>query len=135
MRKIPRNCKVANVLVGECNSLSEEIVILIRLQNPFVVGQFSEVAINTKYLFILLGPKGNMVKYLEIGKCMCTLFADEVGNLFQQTNDLIGNVLLLSLNNTKKKLFQHDMFDAESKIDVVRGKFVSFIKDLRFVPY
>lgn len=78
MKKIPRNCKVANALVGEMDSLSEEIVALIRLQHPFVVGQFTEVSLSTKYIFILLGPKGNMTKYLEIAKCMCTLFADEV---------------------------------------------------------
>lgn len=79
MKKMPRNCKVANVLVGEVSSLSEEINVLIRLQNPFIVGQLSEVSLNTKYIFILLGPKGHMAKYTAIGKCMCTLFADQVG--------------------------------------------------------
>jgi len=78
MKKMPRNCKVANVLVGELESLSEEIVALVRLQNPFIVGHFSEVSLNTKYIFLYLGPKGNMSKYQEVGKCISTLFADDV---------------------------------------------------------
>ena len=78
MKKMPRNCKVANVLVGEVSSVSEEITILIRLQNPFIIGQLAEVSLNTKYIFILLGPKGHIDKYTAIGKCMGTLFADQV---------------------------------------------------------
>ena len=66
------------MLIGEVDHLAEEIVALVRLQNPFIVDNFTEVALNTKYLFIYLGPKGNMAKYSEIGKCMSTLFSDEV---------------------------------------------------------
>lgn len=78
MKILPRNCKVANVLVGEIGSLSEEIVALVRLQHPFIVGNLSEVPLNSKYIFILLGPKGNLSKYSQVGKCMSTLFSDDV---------------------------------------------------------
>lgn len=78
MLKIPRNTKAANVLIGEVDYLKEEIAVLVRLTNPFVLGRFTEVTILTKYVFLYLGPKGNMIKYDEIGKCISTLFSDEV---------------------------------------------------------
>lgn len=65
--------------MGEVEELSEEVAALIRLQHPFVVNRFTEVSLNTKYVFVLLGPKGNMSKYVEIGRCMATLLSDDVG--------------------------------------------------------
>jgi hypothetical protein len=83
LTKIPLGTKTVNVLVGEVDFLDEqdeEIMCLIRLQKPFVLGKLSEIPIATKFLFVLLGPRkrGNMIKYRQIGKSLITLMSDEV---------------------------------------------------------
>ena len=69
---------MANILIGEVDYLQEEICVLVRLDKPIVLNKLSEIPISTKFLFILLGPKDNMIKYREIGKSVITLLSDEV---------------------------------------------------------
>ena len=77
-KKIPAGAKAANILIGECDYLVEEVVALIQLETPILVENLSEVLVPTKYLFIALCPKGNIIKMRELGKCMGSLFSDEV---------------------------------------------------------
>lgn len=43
-----------------------------------MLGNLTEVPIPTRFLFILLGPKGNHDRYHEVGRAIATLMADEV---------------------------------------------------------
>ena len=78
MKKIPPKSEVSHVLIGEVDYLDEEITALVRLNRSMVIDNFAEVPLPTKFIFIHLGPVGNMVKYREIGKCIGTLCSDEV---------------------------------------------------------
>ncbi len=72
--------KAVNILIGEVDYLNSEdeiVVGLIRYTQPIML-YLTEVPIQSKYLFVLIGPKGNMIEYREIGRCVSTLFSDEV---------------------------------------------------------
>ena len=58
LKKIPSGSKTANLLIGEVDYLLEEIVALVQLAQPILLSNFTEVGVQTKFLFIALGPKG-----------------------------------------------------------------------------
>ncbi len=58
LKKIQSGSKTANILIGEVDYLSEEIVALVQLAQPILLGNLTEVRVQTKFLFIALGPKG-----------------------------------------------------------------------------
>ena len=41
-------------------------------------GDLTEVPVPTRFIFILLGPQGNQMRYHEIGRSIATLMSDEV---------------------------------------------------------
>lgn len=79
LKKIPHGCKTANILIGEVDFLGpdQQITVLIRLSTPVIL-KFTEIVLPSKFIFIHLGEKGNMIRHREIGKCISTLFSDEV---------------------------------------------------------
>jgi hypothetical protein len=84
MKKIPQNAEASNVLVGEVDFLESHFSVFIRLTKAVVLGDFTEVPVPTRFIFIILGPKGNITKYHEIGRSISTLMSDEVNNFFYQ---------------------------------------------------
>lgn len=78
MKKIPPGSEASNVLVGEVDFLTHSIIAFVRLQKGQLLGDLTEVPIPTRFLFILLGPKGNCDRYHEIGRSIATLMSDEV---------------------------------------------------------
>lgn len=78
MKKIPEGAEAANILVGEVDFLDYQFSIFIRLSKSVVLGDLTEVPVPTKFIFILLGPKGNLQRYREIGRSIATLISDEV---------------------------------------------------------
>lgn len=78
MKKLPPGSEASNVLVGEVDFLSHTIIAFVRLQNAQFLGDLTEVPIPTRFLFLLLGPKGQHTRYHEIGRAIATLMADEV---------------------------------------------------------
>ena len=78
MKKIPPGSEASNVLVGEVDFLSHPIIAFVRLANSQVLGDLTEIPIPTRFLFILLGPKGNQERFHEIGRSIATLMSDEV---------------------------------------------------------
>lgn len=78
MRKIPLGAEASNVLVGEVDFLDHQFTAFVRLSKAVVLGDFTEVPVPTRFLFIILGPKGNISKYHEIGRSISTLMSDEV---------------------------------------------------------
>lgn len=78
MKKLPPGSEASNVLVGEVDFLSHTIIAFVRLADAVLLGDLTEVPIPTRFLFILLGPKGCQNRYHEIGRAIATLMADEV---------------------------------------------------------
>ncbi|XP_076313062.1 electroneutral sodium bicarbonate exchanger 1-like isoform X12 [Tachypleus tridentatus] len=78
MKKIPPGSEASNILVGEVDFLDRAIIAFIRLKNGIHLGDLTEVPVPTRFLFILLGPSGNLPRYHEIGRAMATLLSDEV---------------------------------------------------------
>uniref|UniRef100_H3CPW1 Anion exchange protein n=1 Tax=Tetraodon nigroviridis TaxID=99883 RepID=H3CPW1_TETNG len=78
MKKLPRDAEASNVLVGEVDFLENPFVAFVRLQQAVMLGALTEVPVPTRFLFILLGPKGKAKSYHEIGRSIATLMSDEV---------------------------------------------------------
>lgn len=78
MKKIPVGAEASNVLVGEIDCLEHQFTAFIRLNKSCLLGDFTEVPIPTRFLFIILGPKGNISKYHEIGRSISTLMSDDL---------------------------------------------------------
>ncbi|CAF1065828.1 unnamed protein product, partial [Brachionus calyciflorus] len=78
MRKIPESTEAANVLIGELDFLDYQFSIFIRLSKPVVLGDLTEISLASRFLFILLGPKGNLDRYREIGRSAAALISDEI---------------------------------------------------------
>ncbi|XP_051907121.1 electrogenic sodium bicarbonate cotransporter 1-like isoform X2 [Hippocampus zosterae] len=78
MKKLPRDAEASNVLVGEVDFLETPFVAFVRLQHAVMLGALTEVPVPTRFLFVLLGPKGQAKSYHEIGRAIATLMSDEV---------------------------------------------------------
>ncbi|NWI91078.1 S4A4 protein, partial [Pitta sordida] len=78
--KVPLGSEAAHVAVGEVEFLQKPFTAFIRLRNGVALGSLAEVALPSRFLFILLGPP-KMKAYNEVGRAMATLLTDE---LFQR---------------------------------------------------
>lgn len=78
MKKIPPGSQASNILVGEVDFLERPVTAFVRLAAAVPLGDLTEVPVPTRFLFILLGPQGNMVRYHEIGRAIAILMSDEV---------------------------------------------------------
>ena len=57
MKKLPSDAEVTNVLVGGVDFLDKPISALVRLSNASILGDFTEVPVASRFVFVLLGPK------------------------------------------------------------------------------
>ncbi|XP_078263829.1 electrogenic sodium bicarbonate cotransporter 1-like isoform X4 [Rhinoraja longicauda] len=78
MKKLPRDAEASNVLVGEVDFLETPFIAFVRLQQAVMLGALTEVPVPTRFLFVLLGPKGKAKSYHEIGRAIGTLMSDEL---------------------------------------------------------
>ncbi|XP_043530408.1 electrogenic sodium bicarbonate cotransporter 1-like isoform X4 [Chiloscyllium plagiosum] len=78
MKKLPRDAEASNVLVGEVDFLDIPFIAFVRLQQAVMLGALTEVPVPTRFLFVLLGPKGKAKSYHEIGRAIATLMSDEL---------------------------------------------------------
>ncbi|KAG8593279.1 hypothetical protein GDO81_000781 [Engystomops pustulosus] len=78
MKKLPRDAEASNVLVGEVDFLDNPFIAFVRLKDAVMFGALTEVPVPTRFLFILLGPKGKAKSYHEIGRSIATLMSDEI---------------------------------------------------------
>lgn len=78
MKKIPPGAEAANILVGELEFLDRTISAFVRLNQAVILGDLTEVPVPSRFIFILLGPQGNIARYHEIGRVIATLLSDEV---------------------------------------------------------
>jgi sodium bicarbonate cotransporter 5 len=81
-KKLPKNCEAANILVGQVDFLTDVVMAFCRLETPSVMADLTEVAIATRFVFVILGPKtapGNAIwEYSELGRAMAALLNDKV---------------------------------------------------------
>lgn len=56
MKKLPPGAEVTNVLVGELDFLEKPISAFVRLSNAAILGDFTEVLLPSRFVFVLLGP-------------------------------------------------------------------------------
>jgi sodium bicarbonate transporter 10 len=70
--------EATSVLVGEVDFLSHHITVFARLKTAQILGDLTEVPVPTRFVFILLGPKGHGSQFKEMGRAISTLMADEI---------------------------------------------------------
>ncbi|CAL8328101.1 unnamed protein product [Boreogadus saida] len=96
MKKIPRDAEASNVLIGEVDFLEKPFVAFVRLAQATTLGGLTEVPVPTRFLFILLGPRGKTKAYNEIGRAIATLMVDDlfsdVAYKARDREDLIAGV-------------------------------------------
>uniref|UniRef100_A0A663EL45 Anion exchange protein n=1 Tax=Aquila chrysaetos chrysaetos TaxID=223781 RepID=A0A663EL45_AQUCH len=80
-KKVPLGAEAAHVVVGEVEFLEKPFTAFIRLRRGVALGSLAEVALPSRFLFILLGPRAKVKAYHEVGRAMATLLMDE---LFQR---------------------------------------------------
>lgn len=78
MRKIPTGAEASNILIGEQKDLKKPIIAFVRLKHAITFDRLTEVPVPTRFVFILLGPRGRKQQYHEVGRSIATLMADEV---------------------------------------------------------
>ncbi|NWV04841.1 S4A4 protein, partial [Ptilonorhynchus violaceus] len=94
-KKVPQGAEAAHVAVGEVEFLEKPFAAFIRLRHGASLGSLAEVALPSRFLFILLGPpKANT--YHEVGRAMATLLMDElfqrVARQAEHREDLIAGI-------------------------------------------
>ena len=78
MKKVPPGSETCNILVGECSFLENPMSAFVRLAEAKELGDLTEIPVPTRFLFILLGPTGNIARYHEVGRVIGTLMSDDV---------------------------------------------------------
>ena len=78
MKKIPPGAEACNVLVGELDFLKKPVIAFVRLENALLLNNMTEVPIQTRFLFFMLGPPSAPGRYHEVGRAMATMMTDEV---------------------------------------------------------
>nr|DBA30752.1 TPA: hypothetical protein GDO54_006700 [Pyxicephalus adspersus] len=77
-KKIPKDTEAANVLVGEAEFMEQPFAAFVRLKEATVLSSLTEVALPSRFIFILIGPRNKPKAYHEIGRAMATLLTDEL---------------------------------------------------------
>ncbi|NXS54106.1 S4A4 protein, partial [Brachypteracias leptosomus] len=106
-RKVPPGAEAAHVAVGEVEFLEKPFTAFIRLRRGVALGSLAEVALPSRFIFILLGPRAKVKAYHEVGRAMATLLTDE--------------------------LFQRVAWKAEHREDLITGM-EAFLDELTVLP-
>ncbi|KAG8133074.1 putative Anion exchange protein [Naja naja] len=79
--------------VSEVPLMEQPFIAFVRLQNSVLLGNLTEVAFPSRFLFILLGPRARLKAYHEIGRAMATLLTDErIVWKAKDTEDLVAGI-------------------------------------------
>ncbi|NWU51195.1 S4A4 protein, partial [Dromas ardeola] len=106
-KKVPPGAEAAHIAVGEVEFLGKPFTAFIRLRRGVALGSLAEVALPSRFLFILLGPRAKVKAYHEVGRAMATLLTDE--------------------------LFQRAAWQAEHREDIIAGM-EAFLDELTVLP-
>ncbi|NWU89674.1 S4A4 protein, partial [Upupa epops] len=77
-KKVPPGAESAHIAIGEVEFLEKPFAAFIRLKRGMPLGSLAEVALPSRFVFILLGPRSKVKAYHEVGRAMATLLADEI---------------------------------------------------------
>ncbi|XP_067929937.1 band 3 anion transport protein-like [Watersipora subatra] len=77
LKKIPKGAEVASVLVGTMKDLEKPCVAFIRLSKGEMLDHISEVPLPVRFMFICVGPPIEHMDYVEIGRSLSTLMANQ----------------------------------------------------------
>jgi len=79
-RKLPKTCEAANILLGQCDFLSDIVMAFCRLDKAVLQADLTEVEVPTRFVFVLLGPTGStsIWEFMEIGRAVAALLNDKV---------------------------------------------------------
>ncbi|CAC5404016.1 SLC4A4 [Mytilus coruscus] len=77
-KKIPEGAEVANVWVGELENLKKPVTVFIRLAKSRFIGDLSEVALPTRFIFLHLTPPSVPSYIFEIGRAISNMMVDEI---------------------------------------------------------
>ncbi|NXX74769.1 S4A4 protein, partial [Urocolius indicus] len=95
-KKVPPGTEAAHIAVGEVEFLEKPFAAFIRLRRAVALGSLAEVALPSRFLFILLGPRAKAKAYYDIGRAMATLLTDElfqrVARRAEDREDLIAGI-------------------------------------------
>ncbi|OXB60320.1 hypothetical protein ASZ78_007919 [Callipepla squamata] len=95
-KKLLPGSEVASIMVGEVDFLKKPFPTFIRLREAVTLGSLTEVALPSRFLFILVGPQAKSKAYHEIGRAMATLLTDElfqrVARQAKHREDLIAGI-------------------------------------------
>ncbi|NWI31731.1 S4A4 protein, partial [Sula dactylatra] len=95
-KKVPPGAEAAHIAVGEVEFLEKPFTAFIRLRRGVALGSLAEVALPSRFLFILLGPRAKVKAYHEVGRAMATLLTDEffqrVARQAEHREDLIAGM-------------------------------------------
>jgi len=82
-KKLPKGTEAASILVGQMPFLREPIMALYRLSQAKILNDWCEIANETRFVFLALGPKarGSTVWELsERGRAVAVLLGDKVNH-------------------------------------------------------
>ncbi|NXK13736.1 S4A4 protein, partial [Herpetotheres cachinnans] len=92
-KKVPPGAEAAHVAVGEVEFLEKPFIAFIRLRQGVALGSLAEVALPSRFLFILLGPRAKVKAYHEVGRAMATLLMDELFQRVAQQAEHRGDLI------------------------------------------
>jgi len=107
-KKLPLGCESANLLVGQVDFLDETLMVLCRLENLSTMADLTEVAVPTRFIFLVLGPSAttSIWELAEVGRSMAALLNDKIfcevaykaktkENLVDGLDEFLDDVLVL----------------------------------------
>ncbi|VDI60790.1 Hypothetical predicted protein, partial [Mytilus galloprovincialis] len=77
LNKFPNGAEVANVWAGEFEDLEKPVTAFIRLIEPRFIGDLSQVALPTRFIFFHLSPKFEPSYVFEIGRVISNMMVDK----------------------------------------------------------
>lgn len=78
MKKVPPGSETCNILLAETDFLQKPLSVFVRLNDACELVNLTEVPVPTRFIFLLLGTDGDLLRFHEVGRAMGTLMSDEV---------------------------------------------------------
>ncbi|KAL9964853.1 hypothetical protein ACROYT_G028551 [Oculina patagonica] len=132
--KIPENAQATTVLVGAHNDLSCIISAFIRLASGCDLGNFAEVRIPVRFMFVLLGPGDDTMDYHEVGRSISTLMSDKIflESAYQAKNSAASRLIKneIKLLKTSNEVFLSIETEAEENVDFLPATLKTFLEGI-----
>ena len=77
-KKLAPGCEASATLVAGVDFLVRPVSVFLRLSNDVMFDNLIEVAIPTRFVFVLLGPSNRAKEFREIGRAMSTVMSDDI---------------------------------------------------------